>query len=140
MTLAASRINWRELFFSPAGRVGSFGFLIAIGCLWVALGLFDALAQGDLRVFGWVGYPVLISILSCVLSKRLHDRGRSGWWSALVILAVIMVWPAPKHFLDFLGVIVLVWAGVELGFMPGERGTNRYGPNPARPETRSQNP
>jgi hypothetical protein len=25
---------------------------------------------------------------------------------------------------------VLIWAGVELGAMPGEAGANRYGPNP----------
>jgi uncharacterized membrane protein YhaH (DUF805 family) len=28
---------------------------------------------------------------------------------------------------------VLIWAGVELGAMPGEMGANRYGPNPLRP-------
>jgi uncharacterized membrane protein YhaH (DUF805 family) len=68
-----------------------------------------------------------------VLSKRLHDRGRSGWWSALIVFAVVAVWPRPDNFFDFIFALVLVWAGVELGAMPGEAGTNRYGPNPLRP-------
>ena len=70
---------------------------------------------------------------ACVLSKRLHDRGRSGWWAALILLAIVGVWPQPAGFFDFLFVVVLVWAGVELGAMPGEAGTNRYGANPLRP-------
>jgi uncharacterized membrane protein YhaH (DUF805 family) len=68
-----------------------------------------------------------------VLSKRLHDRGRSGWWSALILSAVAAVWPHPSSFFDFFFVLVLIWAAVDLGVMTGEAGANRYGPNPLRP-------
>ncbi|MDP9103485.1 MAG: DUF805 domain-containing protein [Pseudomonadota bacterium] len=64
-------------------------------------------------------------------SKRLHDRGRSGWhWCWPLFVAV---WPRPDSFIDVFFCLVLVWAGVDLGAMPGEAGTNRYGPNPLRP-------
>jgi uncharacterized membrane protein YhaH (DUF805 family) len=82
---------------------------------------------------GWLVYPPLLFFATCVLSKRLHDRGRSGWWAALVLLSLVAVWPTPKHFLDFLFAGVVVWAIVELGVMPGEQGANRYGPNPLKP-------
>jgi uncharacterized membrane protein YhaH (DUF805 family) len=65
-----------------------------------------------------------------VLSKRLHDRGRSGWWAMLILMAMIAVWPIPKSFTDFAFSLVIVWAVVELGVMGGEQGANRYGPNP----------
>jgi uncharacterized membrane protein YhaH (DUF805 family) len=69
----------------------------------------------------------------CVVSKRLHDRGRSGWWAALILFAVAVVWPHPAGFLDFLLMLVLIWAAIELGVMDSEQGANRYGPNPLRP-------
>jgi uncharacterized membrane protein YhaH (DUF805 family) len=68
-----------------------------------------------------------------VLSKRLHDRGRSGWWAAMVLVAFAAIWPAPHGFLGFLACVVLVWTAVELGVMGGEQGSNRFGPNPLRP-------
>ena len=82
---------------------------------------------------GVIVYPALFYCGACVLSKRLHDRGRSGWWAALVLVAVVAVWPRPESFFDFFFTLVLIWAGVELGAMPGEAGANRYGPNPLSP-------
>ena len=129
------RINWSDVYFSASGRIGQVGFIIGVVSLWVGLALFQAIVQGDLRFLGWVFYPGLIGSASCVLSKRLHDRGRSGWWATPIIIAFIMVWPIPKQFLDFLGVLMLLWTIIDLGFMPGERGENRYGPNPLGPSS-----
>ena len=78
-------------------------------------------------------YAPLFFCGACVLSKRLHDRGRSGWWSAVILLAVAMVWPRPEGFLSFVAVLVLVWALIDLCIMPGERGNNRYGQTLYRP-------
>ena len=72
-------------------------------------------------------YPILFYCGACVVSKRLHDRGRSGWWAGIILLAVVMVWPRPQGFFDFIAVVVLVWAAIDLCVMPGERGDNRYG-------------
>ena len=67
---------------------------------------------------------------ACVLSKRLHDRGRSGWWAALVLFALVAVWPTPHGFGAFIFSLILVWAAVELGVMQSEAGANRFGPSP----------
>jgi uncharacterized membrane protein YhaH (DUF805 family) len=128
------QMDWGELFFSAAGRAPRGPSLAAAAVLLVIAALYEAVVGATLHwLTGWFVYPALFFAGCCVLSKRLHDRGRSGWWSALILFAVVAVWPRPDSFFDFIFAVVLVWAGVELGAMPGEAGTNRYGPNPLRP-------
>jgi uncharacterized membrane protein YhaH (DUF805 family) len=107
--------------------------LIAAAVLVAIAALYEAVPPTLHWITGWFVYPALIYCGACVLSKRLHDRGRSGWWAALVLFATVAVWPHPDGFFDFLFAMVLVWAVVDLGVMLGETGTNRYGPNPLRP-------
>ena len=125
--------DWSELFFSAEGRSPRAPSLIAAAILLTLGALYEAIPSTLHWLTGWFVYPALFYCGTCVLSKRLHDRGRSGWWAALVLFAIVAVWPRPDSFFDFFFVLVLVWAGVELGAMPGEAGTNRYGPNPLRP-------
>ncbi|MET0294070.1 MAG: DUF805 domain-containing protein [Phenylobacterium sp.] len=125
-----------ELFFSAAGRASRAASLLAAAVLLALAALYEAAVGPALHwITGWVAYPALLYSGACVLSTRLHDRGRTGWWAAMVLLAVIAVWPRPESFFDFLFVLVLIWAAVELGLMAGEPGTNRFGPNPLRPAT-----
>ena len=125
--------RWGELFFSADGRTPRAPSLMAAGLLIAVAALYEAIVGPTLHwLTGWFIYPALFYCGACVLSKRLHDRGRSGWWAALILFAVVAVWPRPDSFFDFVFAVVLVWAGVELGAMPGEAGTNRYGPNPLR--------
>ena len=103
--------------------------------LFAVLVLYEAVLGGQTLTLltGWFAYPVLIYLAVCVLAKRLHDRGKSGWYAALIICAFIGMWPYPRGVVDFLFAIVLVWSVVELGLLPGEQGANRFGPNPLRP-------
>lgn len=120
--------DWGELFFSASGRIGQVPFTVAAVVLLLLLGFFQSLVTGPLQLaLGVIVYAALLYCGACVLSKRLHDRGRSGWWAAVILLAVAIVWPVPEGFFDFVGVVVLVWAVVDLCVMPGERGDNRYG-------------
>jgi uncharacterized membrane protein YhaH (DUF805 family) len=48
------------------------------------------------------------------LIKRLHDRGKSGWF---VLIGLIPI-------------LGQIWLLIEIGFLPGQRGDNRYGPDP----------
>ena len=128
------QVDWRDLFFSAGGRAPRSPTLMAALILLALAVFYEAVAGSTLHwITGWFVYPPLFYCGACVLSKRLHDRGRSGWWAALILFAIVAVWPQPSGFFDFLFVAVLIWAGVELGAMPGEAGTNRYGPNPLRP-------
>jgi uncharacterized membrane protein YhaH (DUF805 family) len=79
--------------------------------------------------------------------KRLHDRDRSGAWVflqiLLVFLAVIMIvvaiavpkeqdgpWMIVAGLTGAVAFAFSVWLFVELGFLRGTRGPNRFGPDP----------
>jgi len=79
--------------------------------------------------------------------KRLHDRDRTGAWVflqiLLVFLAVIMIvvaiavpkeqdglWVILAGLTGIAALVVSVWLFVELGFLRGTRGPNRFGPDP----------
>ena len=127
-------MDWSELFFSAAGRAPRAPSLAAAALLLAIAALYEAIVGATLHwLTGWIVYPALFFSGCCVLSKRLHDRGRTGWWAALILFAIVAVWPRPDNFFDFIFALVLVWAAVELGAMPGELGANRYGANPLRP-------
>ena len=112
-----AQIDWGLLFLSSSGRVARFPFLIGLAVIMVVLMLYDYALPSILReLSAIIVYPCLLFSSACLLSKRLHDRGRSGWWAAIVLLA-----------------FSLVWAVVELGLMSGEEGSNRFGPNPMKP-------
>ncbi len=47
-------------------------------------------------------------------AKRCHDRNRSGWFQAIMLIPIIGG----------------IWLLVELGFLKGSEGANRFGPDP----------
>jgi uncharacterized membrane protein YhaH (DUF805 family) len=129
----SGQIDWMELFFSSTGRGARGPFLIAAAVLITIAALYEA-AVGPTTHFltGWFVYPGLLFSGCCVLSRRLHDRGRSGWLAGVVLLALALAWPRPDGLIDYLAAVVVLWAIIELGVMPGEQGANRFGPNPVR--------
>ncbi len=128
------QIDWSELFFSAGGRATRGPSLVAALLLLAAAAIYEASVGATLHwLTGWFIYPALIYCGACVLSKRLHDRGRSGWWAALVLFAIGAIWPQPNSFFDFPFTLVVIWAVTDLAIMPGETGTNRFGGNPLRP-------
>lgn len=57
-------------------------------------------------------HTFIVSFITLFVSaKRYHDKNRSGWWSLL-------------FFIPYLGWLVLL---IELGFMKGDKGENRFG-------------
>jgi len=129
--MAGGPIDWRELFLSPGGRVSRGPCWIAVASLFLVSLIYEAAAGAPLRLLTfWFVYPGLLASAACVISKRLHDRGHSGWWAALVLFALVMIWPTPHGATAVLALPVLIWAFVELGFLAGEQGANRFGPSP----------
>ena len=124
--------EWTNLFWTSSGRLARTPFLMAAAVLFVIAVVYESAVGSTLHwLTGIVVYPALIYSGACILSKRLHDRGRSGWWAALVLFALIGFWPTPHGFASVIFTGVLIWAVVELGVMLGEQGANRFGPNPA---------
>ncbi len=131
--MSARRIDLAELFFSSSGRAGRAATIVALVVLIGFLALYGEFVTGAMRAWtGWLVHTVLFFSAACVVSKRFHDRGRSGWWSAVALFAWLCVWPSVDNPLDVIAAAVLVWAFVELALLPGEPGANRYG-QPAVP-------
>jgi len=67
-----------------------------------------------------VGVPVIIVSLIflyptlALYTKRWHDRGKSGWWTLIILIPLIGG----------------IWALIELGILRGTVGPNQYGPDP----------
>ena len=127
-----ARETFAARFLTAEGRLGRRGFLVSGLVLLATAVVYDAVSAGPLQwITGWLAWPLLVWIGACLLARRLHDRGRNGWIAAVILAALVAVWPQPSGFLDFPFVIVLVWAAVELGVLTGEPGVNRYGPPPS---------
>jgi uncharacterized membrane protein YhaH (DUF805 family) len=75
-----------------------------------------------------------------VAAKRLHDRDKSAWWLLLFylvpwILGTIGFYIGAIEVRVILGLglayfCIVIWYLVELGFLRGTTGPNRYGPDP----------
>jgi uncharacterized membrane protein YhaH (DUF805 family) len=63
-----------------------------------------------------LGIVVLLTIWPtlAIYTKRWHDRNKSGWWSLIGLVPLIGG----------------IWLLVELGFLRGTEGPNKYGPDP----------
>jgi uncharacterized membrane protein YhaH (DUF805 family) len=57
----------------------------------------------------------LIWALYAITLKRCHDRGKGRGWLLLFLVVPLVGW---------------VWSLVELGFLRGQVGSNRFGPSP----------
>jgi uncharacterized membrane protein YhaH (DUF805 family) len=97
---------------------------------------------------GWLGaipfalvLPVFASGVT-VSVRRLHDRGKSAWWLALFAVApsALVGVGAPWGFWDktlivtvactLVAAALVIWFWIEIGFLRGQKGPNRYGPDP----------
>jgi uncharacterized membrane protein YhaH (DUF805 family) len=90
-----------------------------------------ALRLYDLWVHGWprrlTGWAVLFALLfagCCLVTRRLHDFGRAGWWTALYLALFIWSWPHPRSW----PAAVLALLSLELVLRPGQVRANRFGP------------
>ena len=123
--------DWRALFLSASGRAARGPTWIAAGLLFTISLIYEAVADPNLKLLTfWFVYPALLASAVCVLSKRLHDRGRSGWWAGIVLFALALEWPNPRGGAAVAALPVMVWAIVELGVLSGEQGANRFGLSP----------
>jgi uncharacterized membrane protein YhaH (DUF805 family) len=67
--------------------------------------------------------------------KCLHDRDKSGWWLLVFYLLPAILGMVPESvpgslILMLASFAVSIWALVELGFLRGTVGPNRYGADP----------
>ena len=120
-----------DLFLTSSGRVGRIAFIVGAAVVLALWAMFDLLAPLKVRdLVGWIVAAALLYSAACLLSQRLHDRGRSGWWSGLILLAFAMAWPRPAAPFDWIALGLLVLVAVDLILLPGQKAFNRYGAPP----------
>jgi uncharacterized membrane protein YhaH (DUF805 family) len=157
-------MNWTCYLFSFEGRINRakiwlaalvwfaaiYSFMTIFN--WVMLGILLASGNHSHSVSSWTMPPVFylarsplliifVWLLAAITIKRLHDRGKSGWWIALFLIA-----PRPldrlSDWLDYgplaalvsaLDIGLSVWCFVELFCLRGKKGPNRFGPDPRAP-------
>jgi uncharacterized membrane protein YhaH (DUF805 family) len=109
-----------------------------------------------LDILGWVVAAAMIWINLATTAKRLHDRNRSGWWAVAVIVVNRIAYLYYGLFfglyfgVDVLGVpelllvmgavvlsLLQTWIVIELFFVIGTDGANRFGPDPTRTALKS---
>jgi uncharacterized membrane protein YhaH (DUF805 family) len=100
------------------------------------------IATSPLSLAGLIAYLLVLFACLAVAIKRLHDRDKSAWWLLLfylvpLILQTIAYYTAPgtgavevRVILGLACLFIVIWCLVDLGFLRGTAGTNRYGPDP----------
>ena len=78
------------------------------------LTLGDGMGGGGLGILSSIFGLLAIWFSLAVGAKRCHDRGRSGWFQAIMLIPIIGA----------------IWLLIELGFLKGTEGENRFGPDP----------
>ncbi|MBV8977870.1 MAG: DUF805 domain-containing protein [Alphaproteobacteria bacterium] len=102
-------------------------------------------------IAGLTFFVAIYGMYFAVGIKRLHDRNRSGWWilpfyvvpTAAIGLAEVIApadGPSPSAIRMILAAVfavvglgLSVWGFVEMYFLRGTRGANRFGPDPMAP-------
>jgi uncharacterized membrane protein YhaH (DUF805 family) len=151
----------RKILFSFDGRIGRRTYWLALLALIAAV-LVLTFAPFLLGNEEWVflilaltsQFIWLLSLwpLLAVGSKRLHDRNKNSWWLLVFWLvpfalicggfSIILFDDARTgrtgdfatgSILIFASLLPALWGIVELGILPGTKGANLYGPDPAHP-------
>lgn len=121
-----------QLFTSFEGRIPRklfwLGYLVLMIIQWILFALFGGMtmmsmdpadpAAAEQMMQGmwpmWIIFLVFLWPSLAIYTKRWHDRDKSGWWSLILIVPLIG----------------FIWFLIELGFLRGTEGPNRFGPDP----------
>ncbi len=108
----------RSFLLSPNGRATRWHFWMLFLGITLGTVLFAVIANAaNLPLLAGI-WPLVTIVPSIMVQvRRCHDRGRSGWF----ILCSLIPVAGP------------IWVLVELGFLRGTEGPNRFGPDPLAP-------
>jgi len=134
-----NNIDLPSLLFTFDGRINRAKYWLAVVIYFVVLliaaGLMFALpGMIGIILMGIIYLAVLVSGIAVGI-KRLHDCDKSGWW-LLVFYVVPSVLSAAATNMDasivlnLASLAVTIWGIVQLGFLRGTLGANRFGPDP----------
>ena len=135
------------VLFSLRGRTSRLGYwraylisAVLIGASW-ALGLFAILAIGPAGGVLLLGVIPGVALILAATLRRLHDRGKNAWWWALFTVGPFLCAAIANLLVSrettggalaslpfsLGGLSLAVWGLVDIGFLRGDPGPNRYG-------------
>ena len=114
-------MDWKYLFTSLEGRIGRQTFWMGVIVL-IVISIIASVLDGILGTMGESGFGIISAVVSLIMlypsimlyAKRWHDRGKSGWWTLIILVPIIGFF----------------WILIELGMLKGTDGTNQYGADP----------
>jgi uncharacterized membrane protein YhaH (DUF805 family) len=135
------RQYWMFTLLCLAGWIVGAAVSIAIAAINYDAANGDTITGVTIAGFVLMGIAMTVFVVAVVTGlasigvRRLHDRGKTGYWLLLYYLLPSMV--SKYAGLDGAGLVfllltlgILTWAIVDLGILPGEAGSNIFGPNP----------
>ena len=134
-----NNIDFGSLLFGFDGRINRAKYWLAVVIylvvMLIAIGLMFALPGMIGMVLMGIIYIVAIVSGIAVGIKRLHDCDKSGWWLLVFYLVPGLFSGGAMNMddsviLNLLSFAVSIWGIVQLGFLRGTIGPNRFGPDP----------
>jgi uncharacterized membrane protein YhaH (DUF805 family) len=121
-------MNIVHLLTSYKGRIRRLHFWLGLIGAGVVFGVvysiitsmsMGAIASGGspnpiLMILGLIVDLVWLYVALAIYVKRAHDRDKSGWFVAIILIPLIGA----------------IWLLIDLGFLDGTQGPNKYGPSP----------
>lgn len=115
-------MNFAQICFSFKGRIGRGMWWLLQLLITVIIVILEAVDPelfdpDSLKVSHYlITLVVLVWIHLAVAAKRWHDRNKSAVWILFT----------------FIPIIGQIWTVMELGFLRGTKGHNRFGPDPVK--------
>ncbi|ODS02512.1 hypothetical protein AUC71_14910 [Methyloceanibacter marginalis] len=116
-----SIMDYKQFYLSAQGRVNrkQLWLYLVLPAVVVSLilSLIDAAigtvdAESGLGLLSGLWSLIILIPAILIYIKRFHDRDKSGWWVLIGLIPIIGA----------------LWLLIELGFLKGTDGPNRYGP------------
>ena len=148
-------MDYARFLFSFKGRINRARYLVvqlALLTFWLILWLkFSFHFSSQWEALHWVVAITMIWINAATTVKRLHDRNRSGLWAVAIFIVNRLSYvyyglffglyfgvdiSTTKELLLVMLAVALsllqTWVIIELFFLMGTDGPNRFGPDPTR--------
>lgn len=115
-TIGDGGMSITQVWFSFQGRIGRQTYWLKYFLPWLGLNIVAGIIDATTGVpaVGLVVGLVGIWVGIAAGAKRCHDRDRTGWFQLIALIPIIGA----------------IWLLIELGFLKGSEGENRFGPDP----------
>lgn len=128
--------NLKSMYLSDKGRLARLPyFLYALGLVVVMFVAIFILVPILGLIGGLVAYLIFIYPFYCLMAKRLQDFDKPGKWAwgviAVGLLGSVLSLSEPMMTIGSLVSLLQLILGLIILFMPGTKGSNQYGAEPA---------